>query len=70
MSAMIHDHETGFSFSADCTPADKIFFLAQHLDHIGKTTGQHELMDLADSIVYYLEQACPSEFEDDDHEGI
>ncbi|MBM7457294.1 hypothetical protein HNR62_003206 [Oceanisphaera litoralis] len=61
---MIQDKETGFVFSSDATPADKIFFLASHIDHIGKTTEQFELVDIADAIIHYLEQACPSEFEE------
>jgi hypothetical protein len=70
MMHMLHDPVTGFAFSDDCKPSHKIMFLASHLDHIGKTTGQFELMDLADQIMELVEQICPGDFEDDQHDGI
>lgn len=40
-------------------PAEKIFFLCRHIDHIGKTTDNHDLMEVSAHIERHLNVLFP-----------
>jgi len=45
-------------------PAEAIWFMCQHLDHIGKTSNNFELMDIADYIQRHLDVLSPAPEDD------